>query len=229
MTDDQLLKGVTAKDKKDGDVTDSLTVETVYSNGEDSFVVVFAAKDSSNNITKGKFFMLSDGKAETEKEIEKETGKETLSEENTEAFVEESNEAEITPTPAAEETSAETPADTSVIDSNTPDNVSDESETALEAEAKKTQEDKIAELKPQDPKMYLSTYYVKAARGSALDELSYVKDIQDDIDATNELWRKIQVTGTVDMNTAGTYELTYFVVDSNGNMSNGAVLTVVVE
>ena len=48
-------------------------------------------------------------------------------------------------------------------------------------------------------------------------------------DSTSDLYRKIQITGTVDVNTPGTYELTYYVVDSNGNASNGAVLTIVVK
>ena len=56
-----------------------------------------------------------------------------------------------------------------------------------------------------------------------------VTDIQDDKDSTSDLYRKIQITGTVDVNTPGTYELTYYVVDSNGNASNGAVLTIVVK
>ena len=41
--------------------------------------------------------------------------------------------------------------------------------------------------------------------------------------------KKIQITGDVNTGAAGTYELTYYVVDSNGNSSNGAVLTVVVK
>ena len=67
------------------------------------------------------------------------------------------------------------------------------------------------------------------AKGTQIDRLSYVKDIQDDKDSTSDLYRKIQITGTVDVNTPGTYELTYYVVDSNGNASNGAVLTIVVK
>ncbi len=70
---------------------------------------------------------------------------------------------------------------------------------------------------------------VSASLTVEIDRLSYVKDIQDDKDSTSDLYRKIQITGTVDVNTPGTYELTYYVVDSNGNASNGAVLTIVVK
>lgn len=65
--------------------------------------------------------------------------------------------------------------------------------------------------------------------GTPVDQLSYVSDIQDDVDATNTLYRQIQIEGNVDSNTPGTYELTYYVVDSNGNESNRAVLTIVVQ
>ena len=65
--------------------------------------------------------------------------------------------------------------------------------------------------------------------GTALNKLSYVKDIQDDTETTSDLFKKIQITGDVNTATPGTYELTYYVVDNQGNSSNGAILTVVVK
>lgn len=49
-----LLKGVTARDDVDGDVTDSLVVESIKQDMEvgDKVLVTYAAKDSSNNVTK---------------------------------------------------------------------------------------------------------------------------------------------------------------------------------
>ena len=77
--------------------------------------------------------------------------------------------------------------------------------------------------------MYLTTYYVEVPVGTVLDKLSYVKDIQDDTETTSDLFKKIQITGDVNTATPGTYELTYYVVDNQGNSSNGAILTVVVK
>lgn len=65
--------------------------------------------------------------------------------------------------------------------------------------------------------------------GTALDKLSYVNDIQDDTETRSDLFKKIQITGEVNTATPGTYELTYYVVDNQGNSSNGAILTVVVK
>ncbi len=52
MSDSELLKGVTAEDSKDGDVSDTLIVESVIilSSG-DSVKITYAAKDKHNNIT----------------------------------------------------------------------------------------------------------------------------------------------------------------------------------
>ena len=48
-----LLEGVTATDEKDGDVTDSLVIENIFPNDDHtSASVVYAAKDSHNNVSK---------------------------------------------------------------------------------------------------------------------------------------------------------------------------------
>ena len=62
MTTEDLLEGVKAVDEKDGDVSDSLTVENVYPNEKgDEVTVVYVAKDKSNNVTKVTYHMTSDG------------------------------------------------------------------------------------------------------------------------------------------------------------------------
>ena len=189
MTTEDLLEGVKAVDKRDGDVSASLTVENVYPNEKgDEVTVVYVAKDNSNNVTKVTYHMTSEG--------------------NLMGFTSETK----------------TSSDNTDTDAETDEALQDENETDSERE-----EEKIDQLNPQDPRFYLNTYYVEIAKGTQIDRLSYVKDIQDDKDSTSDLYRKIQITGTVDVNTPGTYELTYYVVDSNGNASNGAVLTIVVK
>lgn len=51
-SEELLLNGVKAIDERDGDVTDTLRVDKIYKSGENSAVVVYTAKDSSNNIGK---------------------------------------------------------------------------------------------------------------------------------------------------------------------------------
>lgn len=102
-------------------------------------------------------------------------------------------------------------------------------ELTKEEEAKKVQEEKIDSLSPEAPRFYLTTYYLEIPAGTSIDKLSFVSDIQDNNDSTNDLYRKIQILGDVDIYTPGTYEITYYVIDSVGNMSNEAVLTIVVQ
>ncbi|CBL19822.1 hypothetical protein [Ruminococcus sp. SR1/5] len=53
MTEEDLLKDVKAQDDRDGDVTESLTVETIYPKNDGKQVsVIFVAKDKNNNVTK---------------------------------------------------------------------------------------------------------------------------------------------------------------------------------
>ena len=57
MTEEDLLKGVKAQDDRDGDVTDSLTVETIYPKNDGKQVsVIFVAKDKNNNVTKKRIY-----------------------------------------------------------------------------------------------------------------------------------------------------------------------------
>lgn len=214
MTTEELLEDVNAVDEKDGDVSDTLKVENIYPNSKgDKVTVVYVAKDSSNNVTKFTYYMTTDGEkdyGESESEGKEKQKKADTSEER--------DESEDFDTPEESDEEAE-------------DEEQEESEENLteEEKAQKREEEKISKLNPQDPRFYLTTYYLKIAKGTSIDKLSYVKDIEDDTDAANELYRKIQITGNVDVNTPGTYELTYYVVDSAGNSSNGAVLTIVVE
>ena len=190
MTTEDLLEGVKAVDKRDGDVSASLTV-------------VYVAKDNSNNVTKVTYHMTSEG--------------------NLMGFTSETK-------TSSDNTDTDAETDEALQDENETDSEDEEEpEMTEEEKAQEREEEKIDQLNPQDPRFYLNTYYVEIAKGTQIDRLSYVKDIQDDKDSTSDLYRKIQITGTVDVNTPGTYELTYYVVDSNGNASNGAVLTIVVK
>lgn len=79
---DVLLEGVSAYDKKDGDVTDSLIVESVIvvSDGKKA-KIVYAAKDSSNNITKSSKivnYIKNSGSSSVDKPTQDNTGSSSL-------------------------------------------------------------------------------------------------------------------------------------------------------
>lgn len=197
MTDAELLDGVKAHDETEGDVSDALTVEKVYAVSDTEAIVVYVAKDSSNNITK----------VQRSLEYAKADEPETKEEEAEEASAETAEE------PVAEPTATPTP---------TP-------EISEEELARQEQEAAAAAMPAQNPRMYLTEYLVKIPVGTKVDALSYVKDITDDVDDKFALWKKIQIVGEVNTAAAGTYELSYYVIDSNNNISNTAKLTFVVE
>jgi len=84
-------------------------------------------------------------------------------------------------------------------------------------------------LPPEAPRLYLSAYEVTINAGEPFNRLAYVEEITDDVDPRDRSFRNIQINGEVDPNTPGVYQLTYYVVDTNGNHSNDAVLTVTVK
>ncbi len=192
-----LLDGVKAVDSQDGDVTDSLRVENVQVKEEEqNVVIVYIAKDRSNNVTKVSITVPSNGiKNQAEESLEPETA---------EAF------AEMTPEATPEPTPEPTP-ETEVLSG----------EAQIDA--------KIAALSQGCPALYLVQYEQTLAVGSNFNLLSYVKDITDDVDDRNWLFQHIQVSGEVNTYTPGIYEVIYYVIDSDGNQSNEALLTVTVE
>lgn len=174
MEDSELLDGVKAIDKKDGDVTDSLIIESVEPDREGiSAEVTYVAMDSHHNVTKLKrSFAVADDTVEVSVPIE-------------------------------------------------PDPV-------LSEESDEPEED-VAQLPAENPRIWLNEHEILLPVGSKFNVLRYVEDIQDDQDDRDALYRDIQVDGEVDVNTAGIYELSYYVTDSDGNQSNIEVLKVTVQ
>lgn len=214
MSDAQLLKGIKAIDDKDGDVSDSLTVESIYEVDDSNVVVTYVAKDTANNITKLKRNMVTDPQK---------------MEENSRGNNDVQDDTEVTPVPVEDvekdegtsEESQNSPMDETLASASETDDVASQ----IVAEQKKLAD----EMPAQCPRIYLKEYYITASVGSSVDLLSNVKEIKDDTDDVSELWRKIQINGQVNTYEPGTYTCNYYVVDSDGNMSNTAELTVVIQ
>lgn len=172
---DMLLQGVTASDEIDGNVTDTVVVESVLPmKSQTAATVIYYAKDRSNNVTQA------------------------------------SRRVEYRPADGA-------------------DWLDYEPETEAQTEETEVVDKEIAELPPENPRIYLTTdhYTVKAGEDYSL--LSFVKDITDDEDGPDWLYYQIHIAGMHDINGSGTYELIYTVVDRDNNMSNKAKLTLTIE
>ena len=207
MINTDLLENVTAIDAKDGDVTDSLEVESVYAISENEVVITYVAKDLSMNISKAKRTV-----SYQQAESENSELKTTVPEDQPEQQKIESTEP---PEPAKEDS-----PETSQQVSAEPD----------ENEAAKAEQEAAANaMDPASPRIYLTDYVVELPLGASVDRLSYVREITDDADNVYDLWHKISIIGDLDTSSAGTYENTYFVTDSQQNTPNLATIRFIVK
>lgn len=235
MSHSELLQDVTAFDEKDGDVSDTLAVESVYPVEDGQVVVVYVAKDNSNNITKVKQFYAYDAGASDEEGTgaDADTG---INDNNDNIGVDTNNtEADMNSgTAEGTDVGPSQPAEPEgLADNANAEGTSDPSvpvSASADAEQIRKEQEEAADQMPAGaPRIYLSDYVVKVPVGTTVDRLSYVKEITDDSDNVYDLWTKIQIKGTLDTMTPGTYECTYYVVDSQGNTSNQAVVQFIVE
>ena len=178
--------------------------------------------DMSNNITKQKYEMEMDPS---------DAGKAS---EDTSAFGEKTDNADSAATTGVDAEQSKNPeaadhaeenADVAAVE-ETPTPTPEVDEAAAE---KEKQEAEANAMSDQNPRIYLKDYLIKVPVGTSVDLLSYVSEIKDDSDDVYTLWRKVQITGEVNSAVPGTYKCTYYVIDSQNNISNNAVLTVIVE
>ena len=206
---DGLLDGVTATDNKDGDVTESLVVESVYPNEDgQTATIVYVARDSRNNVGKANKVVTYRAAADDQA---------TTSDESADAQPSVTPEATNTPTPTPSVT-PDAGSDTEEADSDTTS--ADGSE----------EDDSTDNLSAEAPRIKLSTNRVTIKKGESINRISYVESVTDDKDSKETLYKRIEISGdTFDKDTPGTYEQTYYVVDTDGNRSNEAKLTIVVQ
>lgn len=81
----------------------------------------------------------------------------------------------------------------------------------------------------EKPAMSLTATSETIARGSNFNATSMVKDVVDDKDDRDTLFRQLHVDGTYDITKSGTYELAYYVQDSDGNTSDPITFTLTVQ
>lgn len=199
---DTLLQDVKAIDGREGDVSDTLMIESILPDvSEKQAAIIYVAKDSKNNVSKAV------------RKVEYQTPS---------GLADDSN-----PSGAQGNTdSQDVPA---IPDNGDPSDHPDTPEGSEVQSPEAANEAAIAALPAENPRLYLNEYEVTLPLGSAFNKLNYVKEIIDDQDTKEILYRDIRIQGEVDVNTAGTYELIYQVVDSDGNRSNEAKLTVIIQ
>lgn len=236
-----LLTDVTAVDARDGDVTDTLRVAQVTDMSNLNYVVVtYVARDHSNNVTKtDRWINLTDGStseapsenlaAELEDQSEAAIAQilsNTDTEENTET--EASSEAAETDvgndsaqTGTGTENTAAASSETGSAEESTPESQSEGIQTEQSEELVST----------GAPVIRITTHELHLEVGQSFDYMSYVQACVDDQDTMDELYSRIVVngedengnfvgSGIIDTSRVSSYNLQFYVFDTDGNMSN---------
>lgn len=200
-----LLAGVSAYDKKDGDVTASLMIKDItVMNSGDTARVTYAARDKHNNITEAYRVVTYISSEENYSEPEYEETEEIDEIELTE---EESTE-ELEETPVEEE--IEEPVQEEQVDEPAP-------------QEEKKEEPKKEEAKKDDdktPKITLKQKSVNINVGQTFNPSDYIK--------TKENVSSIEIDGAINVMAPGTYPLTFKVTGPDGKTAS-ETLTVVVK
>lgn len=206
---DSLLKGVTAEDDKDGNLTGQVFVDKVVPVSKKKAVVYYGVTDKANNV----------GTAQREVSYVEtaKTGSDTTDETATDASADtakqEENTSKKTKTKKAKSKKKE--------------------ETLQEpaVEDTKSEDQQAATFQPNGnrPAIKLVEEAKTIARGTTFNPLSEVEDAVDDKDDRDTLFRGLHVDGEYNVNQAGTYTLQYYVQDSEGNASDPVTFTLTVQ
>lgn len=216
---DELLEGVTATDNQDGDVSNDVFVSGVLQTSENEAIVSYAVVDSSSNVGTAKRtveYIANDDKDAADSDEDAADDEDTSESDSDTVSSDDTADTETTTTDDASTDSAAT-----VSPSATP------SPTPTESADDASVQDLT--VTGTSPVIALTQSEVKIKKGETFSSLDQVLGVADDKDETYDLYKRISVQGTYDVNTAGTYELSYFVTDSDGNVSEVKTLKLVVE
>ncbi len=248
VTDKDLLVDVTAKDKRDGDLTDQVMVAE-RTLGEEEMEVVYAVTDAAGNVAlkrraiplteKMMFAEGTEKEEETDRETEEaetETSTEESIETSTEESTEESSETESTEEETVESQELqtdETEEQESVSEANEPKETREqetEGSVAEETTEESTEETEPVETAdPAIPVIRLKQNSVTLPAGTPFDYMSYIESITDDKDSRSTLNQYIVVTGYYDVRTPGSYPLQFWVTDTERHESERQEFLLIIE
>lgn len=229
MDNAELLKGITAYDSVDGDVTDRIVIEKIIENkGSDSMVVFYAVSDKAGNVAKfSKVFQTAFGAGMEMDEESKDEMAMRVKKAGIEAELEGSTDAAKTEDTAPSATPSFT-AMPSPTPEKTPAQTQAPTETPPQEEEPQPEQKPKNTVNPEAPVLTLKVSEVKTAAGSAPAWVDVIGTLKDDKDNYETLFHNLSVS-KYDKNKAGTYQVTVSTEDSDGNKSAEVPLTIVVK
>lgn len=233
----KLLEGITAYDDADGDISNRIVLEKIIENEkEDNVVVYYAVSDKTGNVAKcSRVFpavLLADsqkdnGSDEQNAEMLMEAGvsaelddkEKKVEQPDVEAVTEIEENAEVTATPTPTPTASPTPTATPVP---TPE------QEALQEQEPVVQPPAAPAVNPAAPVLTLNTTQIVVQRGVNPPWVNSISVLKDDKDSYETLFHNIQIS-KFNVNEPGSYPVTLYTEDSDGNRSATASVTVVVK
>lgn len=257
VTEQQLLYGVTAKDDRSGDVSDSLRIESVTETAENIVDLVYVAKDKSNNVSKVSVTMMTDGTFVYGDTVgEKEPGEneapdsqthpegsgQASSAESLTALADASADAESSELEPVEEStesvvlvfdSEMSTEDTYAVEqfvdpSRDPSSFTETDMETLNERLRQANNIAISRMPDGCPVLRLNRYALIKGSADEFSALPYVSYVRDDADSSENMLAEISIQGTEDLDQTGIHTVSYYVTDSEGNRSNVAHMIVVV-
>lgn len=251
-----LLSGVTALDERDGDVTDSIIISSISVTDGEEAIAVYHAKDTGNNVamavrsvrfTPNDAAGISGIPVNTEPadievmpdaDVPDQSLPETPGDENydaSQAFHADVTDspAEGTDTEAAVTLEPQQESADSVLasyESMDPDSYTGEDMERIGAALRSETEAARDSLPEGSPTIGLMVHAICQDIGSRLNPLDLISSIDDAEDSIEYIFGQIHVEGNAGFTTdhPGKYVLRYYVIDSDGNMSNVARLYILV-
>ena len=251
-----LLSGVTALDERDGDVTDSIIISSISVTDGEEAIAVYHAKDTGNNVamavrsvrfTPNDAAGISGIPVNTEPaDIEVMPDADVSNEnpvdgENTDGSTDSvepasdvtDSPAEGTDTEAAVTLEPQQESADSVLasyESMDPDSYTGEDMERIGAALRSETEAARDSLPEGSPTIGLMVHAICQDIGSRLNPLDLISSIDDAEDSIEYIFGQIHVEGNAGFTTdhPGKYVFRYYVIDSDGNMSNVARLYILV-
>lgn len=233
----KLLEGITAYDDADGDISNRIVLEKIIENEkEDNVVVYYAVSDKTGNVAKcSRVFpavLLADsqkdnGSDEQNAEMIMEAGvsaelddkEKKVEQPDVEAVTEIEENAEVTARPTPTPTASPTPTATPIP---TPE------QEALQEQEPVVQPPTAPAVNPAAPVLTLNTTQIVVQRGVNPPWVNSISVLKDDKDSYETLFHNIQIS-KFNVNEPGSYPVTLYTEDSDGNRSATASVTIVVK
>lgn len=131
-----------------------------------------------------------------------------------------------------DETQTSVENETSQVEGEETESVTEESAQQSEAESgsETSQEnEEPVDTNPEAPVLVLDGNSAVISAGSSFNYWDYIASVEDNKDDSQYLSNQIVVDGQYNTNVPGTYELTFWVLDSDGNRSASQTLLLIVE